>query len=58
MNEKKAFKFIAGFRKSQGTQHSLATMLEKQENALDEKNIWACHRLLMKVRCHMTAHIP
>ena len=35
--EKKLSKFIAGFRKLQGTQHSMVTLLEKWSKALDRK---------------------
>ena len=37
---RKNFKFITGFRNSHGTKHSLLTILQKQKNSLDEKNIY------------------
>ena len=39
--ENKLSKFITGFRKLHGTQHSLVTMLKKWKNALDKK-IYIC----------------
>ena len=33
----KTSKYITGFRKSHGTQHSLITMLKKCKNALDKR---------------------
>ena len=39
-------KYLTGFRKSHGTQHSLMTMLEKWKNTLD-KGEYVCMLLFM-----------
>ena len=36
-------KFITGFRKLHGTQHTMVTVLEKWRKALDKKNISASY---------------
>ena len=38
----KLSKFITGFRKLHGTQHSMVSMLEKWRKALDKKIIYLC----------------